>query len=192
MNVQAVSKITPKQERFCQEIVKGKSQADAYRAAYKPKKMTKKTIHEAASRLMAASKVLARVDEMMTPVIEKVQFTREQWIEDGLRLYRGDIRKVFDEFGNVDITKLGDSEADCIEGFEVTEDFTKVVKNDGTEDAVPTGYTKKIKFTSRKARHEYLGKALGYYSEKVEVKGVLTVEHILELVYKRDPTVIND
>ena len=188
--------MTNKQEKFCQEIVKGKTQADAYRAAYKPKKMSKKTTIENASRLANSSKVAARVAELMAPVVEraveKAQFTREQWIEDGLRLYRGDIRKMFDEHGNAkDIPSLSDSEADCIEGFEVVEDFTKVAKNDGTEDAVPTGYTKKIKWTSRKSRHEYLGKALGYYTDKVEVKGVLTVEHILDLVYKRDPKVIN-
>lgn len=183
--------MTPKVEKFCQEIVKGKSQSDAYRAAFKTKHIKDHTVHNLASRMMKYKEVTARVAELMAPIVEKAQFTREQWIEDGLRLYKGDIRKVFDEHGNVDITKLGDSEADCIEGFEVTEDFTKVAKNDGTEDAVPTGYTKKIKWTSRRNRHEYLGKALGFYTEKHEIKGVLTVEHLLELVYKKDPKVIN-
>lgn len=184
--------MTPKQEKFCQEIVKGKSQADAYRAAYKPKKMTKKSIHEEASRVMADIKVSSRVKELMQPIVEKAQFTREQWIADGIRLYQGDVRKLFDEHGNAkDIPTLSDSEADCIEGFEVVEDFTKVAKNDGTEDAVPTGYTKKIKWTSRRNRHEYLGKALGFYTEKHEIKGTITVEHLVELITRKDPKVIN-
>ncbi len=182
--------MTPKQERFCQEIVKGRNQSDAYRIAYKPKRATKKSINEKASQIMV--KVRSRVAELMAPVVEKAQFTREQWIDDGLRLYKGDIRKCFDEHGNVkDIPAMSDSEADIIEGFEIVEDFTKVSKNDGTEDAVPTGYTKKFKFTSRKSRHEYLGKALGFYTEKHEIKGTITVEHLVGLIKRKEPKLIN-
>jgi hypothetical protein len=39
------------------------SQADAYRSAYAAKNMSDKTIHEAASRLVADSKVSARLAE---------------------------------------------------------------------------------------------------------------------------------
>ena len=188
--------MTRKQEKFCEEIVKGKSQAEAYRVAYKPKKMSKKTTIENASRLANSSNVVARVKELLGPVVEraveKAQFTREQWIEDGLRLYKGDVRKLFDEHGNVkDITSLSDSEADILEGFEIVEDFTKVAKNDGTEDAVPTGYTKKIKLTSRKARHEYLGKAMGFYTEKTKVGVEITVEYLVTLIQRKEPKLLN-
>lgn len=184
--------MTPKQEKFCQEIVKGKSQADAYRAAFKCKHMKQGSIHNMASKLAKQVQISSRVAELLAPVVEKAQFTREQWIADGIRLYQGDVRKLFDEHGNAkDIPSLSDSEADCIEGFEVVEDFTKVAKNDGTEDAVPTGYTKKIKWTSRRNRHEYLGKALGFYTEKHEIKGTVTVEHLVELITRKDPKVIN-
>jgi phage terminase small subunit len=56
--------LTPKQEIFVQNIVKGMTQADAYRSAYSAKRMSDKTIHEAASRLMADSKISARVNEL--------------------------------------------------------------------------------------------------------------------------------
>jgi hypothetical protein len=184
--------MTPKQEKFCQEIVKGKSQADAYRAAYKTKHMKTESVYQMASKLMKSVNISSRVAELMDPIVEKAQFTREQWIEDGMRLYRGDVRNLFDEHGNAkDIPSLSDSEADCIEGFEVVEDFTKVAKNDGTEDAVPTGYTKKIKWTSRKARHEYLGKALGYYTEKTKLDVTVTVEHLVEMITRKEPVVVN-
>ena len=56
--------LTPKQEMFVQNMVKGMSQADAYRSAYSCKKMKDKTIHEAASRLMGDSKISARLSEL--------------------------------------------------------------------------------------------------------------------------------
>ena len=69
--------LTQKQEAFVQGILEGMSQADAYRAAYPNQRMSDKTLHEAASRLMANSKIIARLkelrDEMMKPTIMSVQ-----------------------------------------------------------------------------------------------------------------------
>ena len=56
--------LTAKQEAFVQNIMQGMSQADAYRSAYNSKRMSDKTIHEAASRLMNDSKVTARLAEL--------------------------------------------------------------------------------------------------------------------------------
>lgn len=56
--------LTPKQEVFAQKIVEGMSQADAYRSAYSCSRTSDKTIWENASRLMADSKVKARVQEL--------------------------------------------------------------------------------------------------------------------------------
>jgi phage terminase small subunit len=56
--------LTAKQEKFVQCIIEGMSQADAYRSAYSAKRMSDKTIHEAASRLMNDSKIVARVKEL--------------------------------------------------------------------------------------------------------------------------------
>jgi len=49
-----------KQESFSRLVAEGSSQADAYRGSYNAEKMTDKTIWEAASRLMADSKVCSR------------------------------------------------------------------------------------------------------------------------------------
>lgn len=56
--------LTAKQEKFVQGIIEGKSQADAYRAAYNAKNMTDKTIWEESSRLMQDPKVSTRVTEL--------------------------------------------------------------------------------------------------------------------------------
>ena len=56
--------LTAKQEAFVQNIIKGMTQADAYRAAYDTSKMTDKTVHEKASVLAAHGKVKARLTEL--------------------------------------------------------------------------------------------------------------------------------
>lgn len=56
--------LTANQEAFVQNIIQGMSQIDAYRSAYPNNKSTDKTIMEAASRLMANGKVLARLTEL--------------------------------------------------------------------------------------------------------------------------------
>ena len=61
--------LTAKQEKFVQGIIEGKSQAEAYRSAYNTKKMADKTIWESASRLMADSKVTARVNELRSQMM---------------------------------------------------------------------------------------------------------------------------
>lgn len=56
--------LTPKQEMFVQNIIKGMSQADAYRSAYPNQKMSDKTVWETASKLMNNPKVITRLNEL--------------------------------------------------------------------------------------------------------------------------------
>ena len=49
--------LTPKQERFCQEIVIGQALSAAYGAAFAPKTMSKKTVNEKACRLAKLGKI---------------------------------------------------------------------------------------------------------------------------------------
>lgn len=154
--------LTPKREQFCQEMVKPKAtQIKAYKAAFDATGMKRATIDNEAYKLMQDPEIAARIAELRQPVAERVQLALEQWVNDGLRLYRADPRKLFDRFGNpVPITELGDDEITLIEGFKFTEDYTKVKKADGATDAVPTGYTQDYKLTAFKTRHEYMGRVL--------------------------------
>lgn len=125
-------------------MVKPKAtQPEAYCVAFKTTGMKAETIHREASKLMQVPQITARIAELRAPAVEKVQLTLAQWVEDGLKLYRADPRKLFDRFGNpVPITELGDDEITLIEGFKFTEEYTKVRKADGETDAIPTGYPK--------------------------------------------------
>jgi phage terminase small subunit len=73
--------LTAKQELFVQNVIQGMSQADAYRNAYACKRMSDKTVHEAASRLMADSKVLARVTELRSQIATKAVMSAQERLE---------------------------------------------------------------------------------------------------------------
>ena len=75
--------LTEKQERFVQGIIEGKSQADAYRAAYPNQRNTDKTTHENASRLMNNPKIVARLTEIRSQVMKSTIMSaqeRMQWL----------------------------------------------------------------------------------------------------------------
>lgn len=75
--------LTAKREEFAKKIAEGMTQADAYRAAYSCQKMSDKTVWENASRLMADSKVLARVKELRDMAAKPTIITaqkRKEWL----------------------------------------------------------------------------------------------------------------
>jgi len=194
-----MSYLTAKQERFCQELVQGKSQSDAYRAAFRPKTMQRKTIHEKASKLAALDKVKARVAALMAPAIQRLQTSQEEWLERAERFGRADVRKMFDQFGNpLEIKDLGPNEAAMVAGFEFVEQYETVEDHEsGTKKAVAVGVTKKIKIGLPFLEgHKYLGKVLGYYAEKHEFTGSLTLEQLVGVLVvdetKSEPILIHD
>ena len=73
--------LTANQEAFVQNIISGMSQADAYRSAYPNQKMADKTIHEAASRLMANSKVSARLFELRNAIAQGAIMSAQKRLE---------------------------------------------------------------------------------------------------------------
>lgn len=73
--------LTAKQEQFAQNIIKGMSQADAYRSAYNTKRMADKTIHENASRLANDSKISARIAELRDKISTESVMTAQNRLE---------------------------------------------------------------------------------------------------------------
>lgn len=73
--------LTAKQEQFVQNIIQGMSQADAYRSAYPDTKMSDKTIHEAASRLVSNNKVVARLSELRGELAKPTIMTAQKRLE---------------------------------------------------------------------------------------------------------------
>lgn len=80
--------LTAKQEKFCQCVADGMTQADAYRTAYNAGGMKAKTIHERASNLMADGKISARVASLKEALASKQLWTREMSIEALVTAYK--------------------------------------------------------------------------------------------------------
>ena len=75
--------ITAKQEAFCLAYVETGNAAEAYRRAYDVKAATlHSTIYSAASRLLADSKVCARVDELQDQAATMSLYTVKQAFEE--------------------------------------------------------------------------------------------------------------
>lgn len=69
----SANRITDKQEKFVQGLLKGLSQREAYKQAYDTSKMSNKIIDEKACRLFKNLKVRARYDEIHGKVVEKIE-----------------------------------------------------------------------------------------------------------------------
>lgn len=73
--------LTPKQERFAQEVASGKSQTEAYRIAFNVRPTTKpESVQVSACKLMAEPKVTQRVQELRELATERLVWT----IQDSL------------------------------------------------------------------------------------------------------------
>ena len=77
--------LTPKQEAFVQNIIKGMSQADAYRSAYSANRMSDNAIYREASLLMSNPKVAQRLSKISAkadkPTIMSAQ-KRLEWLTE--------------------------------------------------------------------------------------------------------------
>lgn len=97
--------LTDRQERFVLGLIKGKSQRDAYKAAFSTAKMKDKTIDEKACRLFADSKIRARYDELrgkvLQPEQDKAIATAQQVLEELTAIGLGTKNfPAYDMFGN--------------------------------------------------------------------------------------------
>ena len=80
--------LTGKQEKFCQCIADGMTQADAYRASYNAEKMKPESVQVKASVLMADGKISLRVAELRGALAKKALWTREMSVKALVRAYK--------------------------------------------------------------------------------------------------------
>ena len=95
--------LTPKQEVFARKIVEGMTQADAYRAAYSCKRMADKTIWENASRLMADSKVQARVKELRDKINNEAIMSAQKRLEWLTKVIQNEEESTGDKLRAIDL-----------------------------------------------------------------------------------------
>lgn len=70
-----MNELTPKQERFIQNIVSGMSQRQAYKDAYDAENMTDETIDVRACELFNSSKIKVRYNELLSKLEDETIMT---------------------------------------------------------------------------------------------------------------------
>lgn len=152
--------LSQQREIFALEIVKGKSQADAYRIAYpKSLKWKEKSVWEAASALSANVKVASRVKELREKAASEAIFTAADVLREVWRIASFDIRKLYNADGSpVPIHELDDMTAAAIQAVDIQEEYAGI-----GEARVHIGYTKKYKVADKNVALEKLMKHLGQY-----------------------------
>ncbi len=73
--------LTPKQEKFVQNIIEGMNQADAYRSAYSCKNMSDNSIYVNASKLVNDTKVALRIKELREQLIKPSIMSAQERLE---------------------------------------------------------------------------------------------------------------
>ena len=160
------NKPTSKQERYVQELVKGKSQRVAYRIAHPiSKKWADNSVDVNASRALAKPKIKLRFEEVNARAIKEAEdesIISKKGVLQGLANIAGlDIRELFGEDNElVDIKDIPEHLAKAISGIEID---NKVIGEDS--------YFRlsKIKTNDRLKALELLGKHLGMFTEKIDL-----------------------
>lgn len=149
-------KLTPKREKFSQEVANGKTASDALRIAFKVSKThTDKSVWERSSRLMNDVKVKSRIEELRVKVMERQEITRERVLKEIARLALSDMRGAFKENGDLlDVKDWPDDVAAAISSIKIH----SVPGPDGDQITI-----KEVKFWDKNSAADKLCKFLGLY-----------------------------
>lgn len=113
--------LTSKQDSFALAVAGGSSLSDAYRQAYPCSlKWAPETVHEAASRLAANNKVLARVSALQAAA-EKVSILSVARVLDEIaKIAHSDISGIWHEDGRIKLPhELDDATRAAVASFEI-------------------------------------------------------------------------
>lgn len=116
-----MTKLTAKQEKFCQAIADGMTQADAYRAAYSANKTSDKVVYVKASEMMADGKISVRVSELKSALETKQLWTREESVKTLAGIAKDNDAKQADQINAV-------KALNTMHGFDAPKQFDMSIK----------------------------------------------------------------
>jgi len=127
-----ISGLTPKQEKFCQGVISGKTASESYRDAYSVENMKDSSIWTEASKLMSNLKVSQRIqqgikrknDYAVTSAISLRQFIMEQL--------------------QAEATDTNNNESARIRALELFTERVESITNDKTSDEIRIELEQKI------------------------------------------------
>lgn len=176
--------LTDKQEKFVQELIKGKSQREAYKTSYPTSvKWLDKSVDEKASAMMNNVKVLLRYNALHNRLIKEAEddciITAKQVLQElaNIALANGsDFADVYEEERNV-IDSEGNPTGEVVTRKYVGVKTTKDVPNDKLSAIAgieATNFGIKVKQHDKVKALELIGKHFGMFTDKLEVKAEVT------------------
>lgn len=158
------SKLSPKQENFCQAYL---TDFNATRAA-KVAGYSEKTAYSQGFDLLKKPEIQARITELRSSTSKQFNITRERICQELARIAFSDVRMAFDADGKLlPPDKWPDELATVVSSIETEELFDFVGRS-----KVQTGVTKKVKMWEKVKALETLIKMLGYNpADKLNLQG---------------------
>ena len=158
-------------ERYCQGVVEGKTSDRAYiDAGFKPGRNN-------AARLRAKENIQTRIEELQSHALKRHDVTVDRIIEEFAKIGFFDIRKIFDESGNLKLpSELPDDLAGAISGLEIV----TAQKGQGKVE-----YVAKIKLADKRSALDSIGKHLHMFKEDVPVKAEVVQKTVSDLELAR-------
>ena len=172
--------LTPKQDAFCQRYIETGNASEAYRLSYDTEKMKPATINRAAFELLENPKIAARIAVLKERQLKRHDVTVDRVLAEYAKIGFLDIRKAFDEDGNLKpIHELDDDTAAAIAGLEVEVRRSSDEPDDELEGQAHGGALKrqhgatarlhKIKLIDKKGALDSMAKHLGMFIDRSEV-----------------------
>lgn len=187
-------KLTDKQEAFVQELVKGKSQREAYRIAYPSSiKWKDEIVDQAACRLLKNGKVLARYNEINDRLIKEAEdeciFDAKRWLTEVVAIATVDVTDIAKVETRNRLKYVWDEElqdyvakeyADVLDQYVLLKDTDEltIAQRKAIKSIKQGKYGIEIELYPKDKSLEMLGRKLGIFNDKLEVKDTSEVNPI--------------
>lgn len=169
-----MSGLTPKQEAFCQKYIETGNASEAYRQSYDAGNMKPESVSRKAFELLENGKITAHLETLKARQLKRHDVTIDRVLSEYAKLAFLDIRKAFDEQGNLKpVHELDDNTAAAIAGIDVVENLGGMtVSEDGVRRI--DSFTKKVRLSDKRAALSDLAKYLGMFADAGVVVNVNT------------------
>ena len=183
-----MQRLTEKQEKFVQELVKGKSQREAYKEAYEKSRLWKDTaVDTQASILFKNSKVLERYNELMDRLVKESEdeciVTAKEELRELKRIGFADIKDYLSYKTAKTVVERDPVTGEPVIDYQQIIDVLDSDQVDGRviqEVSIKRG-TFTFKMYDKMAALDKLGKTLGMFTDKIETSGETTVNNRVDL-----------
>lgn len=156
--------MTNAQKIFCDEYLIDLNASRAYKVAYKKCK-SDLTARTNGSKLLTNTNIQNYIDEKMKEREKRTAITQDMVIKELARIAFLDIRKIYDENGNLrNIQDIDEDTVKAISSIETLEEY-----NGYGENREKIGDTQKVKIVDKIKALELLGRHLGTFNDKIDV-----------------------